>query len=139
MSGRRLLAAAIVATAAFVAVAVSGAPAASAAFTSAPGAALTIGTVTVHAPGGVTVSVSCAPPTTLTVSWTAPGGPTPTNYTISVTKDQTETTHTKTVPATAIDITFPIPNWMSYTVQIQTGYNSWTSTTSSQHGTVTCP
>lgn len=139
MSSRGLLTAAVVALAAFAAVAVTGAPAAFASFTSARGAALTVGTVTVQVPSGVSASVDCAPPTTLTVSWAAPSGPTPTSYTISAIKDQTGTTHTKTVSATTTNTSFPIPNWTSYTVQIQAAYNTWTSATSSQNGTVTCP
>jgi hypothetical protein len=138
MSGRILLRSAIVAIAAFVAVALTGVPAASASFTSARAAALTLGSATVQAPSGLTASVSCASPTTLTVSWTAPSGSTPTSYTISAIKNQTGTTHTNTVPATATTTSFPIPNWTSYTVQLQAGYSSWTSTVSSQNGSVSC-
>jgi hypothetical protein len=138
MSRPRLFAAAIVALAVFVAVAVTGAPAAFAAFTSARSAALTIGAATVHAPSGVTAAVTCTSPTSLTVSWTGSSGITPTSYTISAIKNQTGSVRANTVSGSATTTSFSIPSWTSYTVQIQAGYNSWTSSISSKNGTVSC-
>jgi hypothetical protein len=123
----------------FIAVALTGAPAAFASFTSTPAATLTIGTVSIQAPNQVTASVNCTTPTTLTLSWTPPTGTNPTSYTITAIKNQTGSTRTNTVPATTTNTSFNIPNWTSYTIQIQAAYNTWTSTTTSQNGTVPCP
>ena len=139
MSRRIALITAAMATITLILVMLTGVPAAYASFTSAPAAALPIGTATIHAPSGITISVNCAPPTTLTVSWTAPSGTTPHGYTVSAIKNQTGHTDVDAVPGTATSTSFKIPNWTTYTVQIQAQYSSWTSATSSQSGINTCP
>jgi hypothetical protein len=130
---------ALAATIALFWVAFTGMPAAFASFASAPGAALPIGTATVQTPGGVTVSVNCAPPTTLTVTWTATTGTTPDGYSVSAVKNQTGQTRQNTVPGTATSTSFNIPNWTTFTVLIQAQHGSWTSAAASQSGTISCP
>jgi hypothetical protein len=139
MSGRIPLTTAVVAAIALIWLTLAGAPAAFASFTSASSAALPLATATVHAPSGVTVSVGCGSPATLSVSWTGASGITASGYAVSAIKNQTGHTDVDALPGTATSISFNIPNWTSYTVQIQAQYGSWTSATSSQSGSISCP
>jgi hypothetical protein len=120
-------------------VAFTGVPAAFASFTSAPAAALPIGTATLQTPSGMAVSVSCAPPSTLSVTWTAASGITPSGYTVSAIKNQTGHSDVDALPGTATSTSFNIPNWTSYTLLFQAQYGSWTSATSSRTGSISCP
>jgi hypothetical protein len=138
MSTRIALMTALLATIALFWVAFTGAPAAFASFTSKPGAALPIGTATIHAPGAVTASVSCASPATLTASWTASTGATPAGYSVSVIKNGFGPTQAKTVSGTTTSTSLNISGLTLYVVVIQAQYGSWTSATSPQSNTVFC-
>lgn len=111
---------------------------AGASFSSAGAAATTMASGSVKAPTALSASSSCHPTNTLTVTWTAPTGNTPTGYEIYVTKNGVGPTSEGTASGTSTSATFSITKSITYTVSIETNLHSWVSSMSTSSNSASC-